>query len=94
MAWTREWLLPRQFSPAATPNCPARGPVPGAVAATAREPARLQSPPDPIVASGKAASTPGRRTQTHLAQTAGPRMSRGSMLFRAALHAEVCAVCG
>jgi hypothetical protein len=92
MAWTRVRPLPRQFSPAATPNCPARVSVPGAVAATAREPARLQSQPDPIVVSGRAASTPGRRTQAHLGQAGEPRMSCGSMLFRAALHAEVCTV--
>jgi hypothetical protein len=57
--WTRVWPLPRQFPPGATPNCPARGSVPGAVASAAREPARLQGQPDPIVASGRAASAPG-----------------------------------
>jgi len=51
--WTRVWPLPRQFPPGATPNCPARGSVPGAVAAAARVPARLQGQPDPIVASGE-----------------------------------------
>src|SRR6266487_149986 len=93
MAWTRVWPPPRQFSPAATPNCPARVSVPGAVAAAAREPARRQSQPDPIVAPGRAASAPGRRAQAHLAQAGEPRMSCGSMPFRAALHAAVCAVC-
>ncbi len=67
--------------------------MPGAVAAAAREPARRQSQPDPIVAPGRAASAPGRRAQAHLAQAGEPRMSCGSMLFRAALHAAVCAVC-
>jgi hypothetical protein len=92
MAWTRVWPLPRQFPPDATPNCPAKGSVPGAVAAAARVPARLQGQPDPIVASGEGGIRTWARRQAHLARLGDPRMGCGSMLFRAALRAEVRAV--
>jgi len=86
------WPLPRQFPPDATPNCPARGSVPGAVAAAARVPARPQGQPDPIVASGEGGIRTWARRQAHLARLGDPRMGCGSMLFRAALRAEVRAV--
>ena len=62
MAWTRVWPLPGQFSPTPTSACRAWGPAPGALATAARETVRLQIQPDPIVASGRAALTSGRRT--------------------------------
>ena len=62
MAWTRVWPMPGQFSPSPMSACRARGPAPGALATAARETVRLQIQPDPIVASGRAALTSGRRT--------------------------------
>ncbi len=62
MAWTRVWPLPGQFSPSPMSACRAWRPAPGALATAARETVRLQIQPDPIVASGRAALTSGRRT--------------------------------